>query len=237
VIGKRILIIVAILVLVGLAVLAWTIFGPGPMGFAVGRRITLTEYRGKPTGVPADFPDTDALARGKYLTQAADCEACHTVEGGKPFAGGLPIITPFGTIYSPNITADLETGIGTWSNADFLRAVHEGIRKDGIRLYPAFPYAAYTYLTDEEVLAIKAYLFSLPAQKSHPPANTLRFPYNQRWLMAIWAALYNPNTRFQPLADRSPVYTAPCTRSRGRSAPSGSSPASSTRRRSSEIRT
>ena len=120
-----------------------------------------------------------------------------------PFAGGRPFPTDFGTIYSTNITPDVATGIGSWSDADFLRAMHEGVAKDGKRLYPAFPYAAYTYLTDEDVLAIKAYLFSVPAVNYTAPANTLRWPYNQRWLMGIWSKLYNPNERFQPVADQS----------------------------------
>ena len=124
-------------------------------------------------------------------------------DGGDPFAGGRPFETDFGTIYSPNITPDAETGIGSWSDADFLRAVHEGIAKDGTHLYPAFPYASYTYLTDEDVLAIKAYLFSLPPVKNTAPENTLHWPYNQRGLMAIWSKLYNPDKRFEPVADQS----------------------------------
>jgi mono/diheme cytochrome c family protein len=153
--------------------------------------------------VPADFTATDPLARGKYLAQAADCEACHTAEGGKSFAGGRPFQTDFGTIYSPNITPDAKTGIGAWSDADFLRAVHQGVDHDGKHLYPAFPYAAYTYLTDQDVMAIKTYIFSVPAVENVAPANTLRFPYNRRELMAIWALLYNPDKRFEPVADRS----------------------------------
>jgi mono/diheme cytochrome c family protein len=194
--------IIGIVVLVGL-VLAWVIRQPGPMAFASGQRVALADYDGNPTGVPTDFQDTDALAKGRYLTVAADCEACHTRDGGDPFAGGRPLETDFGTIYTTNITPDIETGIGSWSDADFLRAVHEGIAKDGTHLYPAFPYASYTYLTDEDALAIKAYLFSLPAVKSTAPENTLGWPYNQRGLMAIWSKLYNPDKRFEPVADQS----------------------------------
>jgi mono/diheme cytochrome c family protein len=199
---KRLGIVLGILVLAGLA-LAWGLRQPGPMAFAEGKRVTLAEYSGKPTGVPADFQEADPLARGRYLAVAADCEACHTQDGGTAFAGGRPFKTEFGTIYSPNITPDAETGIGSWSDAEFLRAMHEGIGKDGTRLYPAFPYASYTHLTDEDVLAMKAYLFSLPAVKNTAPPNTLRWPYNQRGLMAIWSKYYNPNTRFQPVADQS----------------------------------
>jgi mono/diheme cytochrome c family protein len=199
---KRSGIVVGIVILIGL-VLAWVMMQPGPMAFAKGKRVALADYSGKPTGVPADFQDTDPLAKGRYLAVAADCEACHTKEGGEPFAGGRPLETDFGTIHTTNITPDAETGIGSWSDADFLRAVHEGIAKDGTRLYPAFPYASYTHLTDEDVLAIKAYLFSLPAVKSTAPENTLGWPYNQRGLMAIWSKLYNPGKRFEPVADQS----------------------------------
>ena len=140
---KRIGIVLGILVLIGL-VLAWVIRQPGPMAFANGKRVALADYAGKPTGVPADITDTDPLAKGRYLVVAADCEACHTRDGGPAFAGGRPFETEYGTIYSPNITPDAETGIGSWSDADFLRAVHEGIAKDGTHMYPAFPYASYT---------------------------------------------------------------------------------------------
>jgi mono/diheme cytochrome c family protein len=199
--SKAIRAIVAIIVLVGVGVLVWAVAQPGPMAFAAGKRVTLAEYSGKPTGVPADFSETDALARGKYLTEAADCEACHTAEGGKPFAGGRPFDTEFGTLYSPNITPDAEQGIGAWSDADFLRAIHDGVGKGGKRLYPAFPYAAYTYLTDADALAIKAYLFTLPPQSDVPPPNALMFPFNQRFLMAIWAKIFDPDTRFRPVTD------------------------------------
>jgi mono/diheme cytochrome c family protein len=141
-----------------------------------------------------------------WLAEAADCEACHTAEHGKRFAGGRPFDTEFGTLYSPNITPDPETGIGSWSDADFIKAMHEGISKDGKNLYPAFPYAAYTYLTEEDVLAIKAYIFSQPPEKNVAPENTLRSPYNNRSLMAIWSKLYNPKERFQPVADQTPSW-------------------------------
>jgi len=204
--GKRVGFVVGVIVVVGLAVLAWAAIRPGPLAFADDKTVSLAAYSGKPTGVPADFQDTDPLARGKYLAAAADCEACHTVEGGKPFAGGRPFLTEFGTIYAPNITPDAETGIGSWTDADFLKAVHEGISKDGTRLYPAFPYAAYTYLTDEDVLAIKAYLFTVTPERNVAPESVLKFPYNQRGLMAIWSGMYNPKERFQPAADRTPTW-------------------------------
>ena len=127
--------------------------------------------------------------RGKYLARAADCLVCHTAPGGKDFAGGLAIPLPFGTLYSTNITPDKETGIGDYSDRDFLNAVQRGIRRDGTRLYPAMPYTSYTYMTDADALAIKAYLFSLAPATSAARVDTLSFPFNQRWAMAIWSAV------------------------------------------------
>src|SRR6202045_3135455 len=134
------------------------------------------EDKGAPSG-----PVTPALlARGEYLTRAADCAACHNAPGGKPFAGGLPFKLPFGTIYSTNITSDRETGIGTWSDDDFVRALHRGIAKDGTHLYPAFPYTSYSGMSRDDAVAIKAYIFSLPAVHEAPPPDQLSFPFNQR---------------------------------------------------------
>jgi mono/diheme cytochrome c family protein len=139
----------------------------------------------------------ELLARGEYLTRAADCVACHTApEGGKPYAGGLPFVLPFGTIYSSNITADEETGIGRWTDDQFVRAMHEGIRHDGKRLYPAFPYTSYTQLSRADVLAIKAYLFSLPKISQPNQPLGLGFPFNQRWAMGFWNALFFKGERF-----------------------------------------
>jgi mono/diheme cytochrome c family protein len=183
----------------------WMISGPGPMSFARGHRVSLAKYTvANPTGVPGALAQADVIARGKYLATAADCASCHTAPGGKPFAGGFAFPLPFGTLYAPNITPDQQTGIGAWSDTDFLRAVHKGMSRDGTRLYPAFPYAAYTYLTDEDVLAIKAYLFSLEPIANIPPKSQLVFPFNQRWLMAIWSLFFNPSERFHPNIDRSP---------------------------------
>ncbi|HEY6924984.1 MAG TPA: c-type cytochrome [Steroidobacteraceae bacterium] len=204
--GRRVGIIIGVIVLLGLGVLAWAAIRPGPLAFAGGKTVPLAQYNEHPTGVPADFTATDQLARGKYLTEAADCQACHTTEGGQPFAGGRAFATDFGTLYSPNITPDKETGIGDWSDADFLKALHEGVGKGGLRLYPAFPYAAYTYMTDEDALAIKAYLFTQPAVKNTAPQNQLSFPFDQRWLMGIWATMYDPNKRFEPHPDHSPEW-------------------------------
>jgi mono/diheme cytochrome c family protein len=192
------------IVVVILALASWFLLPPRALSFAGGHTVVLADYKGpNPVGVPAELRSADLITRGRYLTQAADCEVCHTREGGKPFAGGRAFKTPFGVLYSPNITADPETGIGAWTDADFLRAVHAGVAKNGERLYPAFPYASYTLIADDDVRAIRAYLFSLPPVHATAPPNSLRFPFNQRWLMGIWAALYNPDHRFRPHEDRS----------------------------------
>ncbi len=204
---RRIWFIVGLAVVLVAAVVAWVMLPPRALGFAGGRTVALAAYKGpSPVGVPAELSAADLVTRGKYLTQAADCEVCHTTEGGQAFAGGRAFPTPFGVLYSPNITADRETGIGAWTDEDFVRAVHKGIARDGERLYPAFPYESYTLLADDDVRAIKAYLFSLPPAHTAAPPNDLKFPFNQRWLMGIWSAFYNPDQRFRPLEDRSPEW-------------------------------
>src|SRR3984957_9946004 len=129
---------------------------------------------------------------------------CHTSQGGKEYAGGLGFKLPFGMLYSTNITADKETGIGKYTDRDFLNAVHRGIRQDGARLYPAMPFTSYTYISDADALAIKAYLFSLPPVRAVAPANTLMFPFNQRWAMIFWSVLFYPDTRLDRKTRTSP---------------------------------
>ncbi|QND63633.1 c-type cytochrome [Mesorhizobium loti] len=163
---------------------------------------------------PASLPDVSAaqaalptgqalIDRGEYLARAADCVACHTTSGGKPYAGGLAFKLPFGTLYAPNITPDKETGIGDWSDAEFVRALHQGIDRQGHNLYPAFPYAAYARMTTEDALAIKAYLFSLPAVHADAPRNDLTFPFNQRYVMRFWNLLFVPGGALQPNTSES----------------------------------
>ena len=185
----------------------WTIRGPDAMAFAGGPRTELSEYKGaNPTGVPASLAQASLVERGGYLARAADCMVCHTAQGGKEYAGGLGFKLPFGTLYSTNITSDKETGIGNYSDQDFLNALHRGIRRDGARLYPAMPYTSYTYISDADALAIKAYLFSLPPVYAAVPVNALAFPFNQRWGMMFWSVLFNPDTRFEPDTSKSPEW-------------------------------
>jgi mono/diheme cytochrome c family protein len=127
--------------------------------------------------VTSSVATPDLVARGHYIATAADCTACHTAPGQAPFTGGRAFKLPFGTIYSPNITPDRETGIGAWTDGEFLRAVHKGVGRGGKSLYPAFPYTSYTRMTDGDALAIKAYLFSLAPVRHQSPANDLVFPF------------------------------------------------------------
>jgi mono/diheme cytochrome c family protein len=178
--------------------------GPEPFAFAGGRRVRLADYRGPdPTGVPPELQHATLIERGEYLTRAADCEACHSKSGGVPFAGGLPILTPFGAIFSTNITPDEATGIGNYSDADFLSAVRKGVRRDGARLFPAMPYASYAYMTDADALAIKAYLFNLKPSHAPARADTLLFPFNQRLFMSLWSLLFTADRRYEPDPNRS----------------------------------
>jgi mono/diheme cytochrome c family protein len=200
----RILLSLAVIVIAAVAIGVWFIRGPGPLDFSGGNKVAVADYRaGKPTGVPAALEKASLVERGEYLAKAADCMVCHTKPGGREFTGGLAFKLPFGMLYSTNITPDKETGIGNYSDQDFLNAVQRGKRHDGAMLYPAMPYPSYTYMTDEDVLAVKAYLFSLPPVRAPAPENTLAFPFNQRWAMLFWSAVFNPNTRFSPDTSKS----------------------------------
>lgn len=200
--ARPLLLVIGAVVVIAAGFGLWLVMGPGPTDFAGGKRTALTGD-GAPAGVPAELANASLIERGQYLARAADCVACHSTEGGQPFAGGRPFVLPFGTMYSTNITPDKKTGIGDYSDADFLRAMHQGIARDGTRLYPAMPYAAYTYMTDADALAIKAYLFSLPPVAAPRQTNTLSFPFNQRWLMGMWSFFFNPDKRFEPNTERS----------------------------------
>jgi cbb3-type cytochrome c oxidase subunit III len=146
------------------------------------------------------------IERGRYLTDAGDCVACHTADKGRPFAGGRPIETPFGVIYSPNLTSDRATGIGAWSDEDFYRAMHFGVGPDGTRLYPAFPYPYFTKMTRDDVLAIRAYLATLPPVKNARPANELTWPLNYRVFMRGWDWMFFTPGQYVPNTHKSPEW-------------------------------
>lgn len=145
----------------------------------------------------------DRVDRGRYLAVLSDCTACHTAPGGQPFAGGLALQTPFGTIVTPNITPDVDTGIGKWSDEDFVSAMHEGRGRGGKRLYPAMPYPAYTKMTRDDVLAIRAYLATVTPVSNRIVSNQLPFPLNIRLAMAFWNWRYFTPGRYQPDPQKS----------------------------------
>jgi mono/diheme cytochrome c family protein len=135
-------------------------------------------------------PSAETVARGKALVEAADCASCHTADPAKPFAGGKRIDTPFGAIYSPNLTPDRETGIGSWRDEEFYRALRFGEDQDGSRYYPAFPYPYFTKLIRDDILAIRAYLATLTPFRNEAPPPALYWPLNYRVVMRVWNWLF-----------------------------------------------
>jgi len=196
---------VAVMVVTALGFAGWLVLIPGPMAFASGSTVALSDYRGPdPTGVPKELAQSDLIKRGEYLAHAADCIACHTAPGAQAYTGGFAFnLSGIGTIYSTNITPDKDTGIGNYTDQQFLDAMHKGIRRDGELLYPAMSYTTYSYMTDADALAIKAYLFTLPAVHAPASQNKLAWPFNRRSLMAVWDFFYNADQRFRPNTSQS----------------------------------
>ena len=160
------------------------------------------------TGVACaqDTRSFDRIERGRYLAVLGDCAGCHTAPGGAPFAGGLALQTPFGTLVAPNITPDSDTGIGNMTNDEFLATLHEGRGHDGKRLYPAMPYPAYTRMTDDDVLAMRAYFATVAPVNNRVVSNQLPFPLNIRLAMAFWNGLNFVPGRYQPNPRKSDVW-------------------------------
>jgi len=142
--------------------------------------------------------DAALVKRGRALAAIGNCATCHTVRGGRDFAGGLPVPTPFGTIFSSNITPDAETGIGRWPEAAFTRAMRSGVDRQGRHLYPTFPYDHFTHVTDEDDRALYAYLMTRPPVHAAARANLLPFPLDQRVVVAGWKLLFLRRGRYQP---------------------------------------
>ncbi len=157
-------------------------------------------------GPSPDTQDFSLIERGKYLTGLADCAACHTNPGGPAFAGGRPIETPFGVIVAPNITPDEETGIGRWSDDDFVRLLQSGIGRGGEHIYPAMPYNYTTHATKADDLAIRAWLATIPAVHNKVVANQLPFPLNIRAAMIGWNALFFTPGVYKPDTTKSPEW-------------------------------
>lgn len=151
--------------------------------------------------------DSALIQKGEYLSRAGDCVACHTAKRGKPFAGGLPMETPIGTIYSTNITPDKDTGIGNYSFEDFDNAVRHGIAKSGDTLYPAMPYPSYARVTEDDMRALYAYFMHGVEPVAHENKSTdIPWPLSMRWPLSIWRNLFAPEVSdFKPAPDQDPV--------------------------------
>lgn len=157
------------------------------LGALIGMELSATALPPQTGDLP--MADDATVARGAYLARAGNCVACHTARGGEPYAGGYPIRTPYGTLVGGNLTPDRETGLGNWSPQAFRRALHEGISRDGRLLYPAFPYAHTTRLSDADADALYAYLRSVPVVARANEPHDLRFPYNTPVALAMWRLL------------------------------------------------
>jgi len=160
------------------------------LGAATAWLLWQSDDIGPPPTQTGRLTQAERVSRGAYLAQAGDCLACHTTRGGQAYAGGRALQTPFGSVLSPNITADRATGIGMWSADDFWRALHNGKSRDGRLLYPAFPYTNYTRITRDDADALYAYFQTVPAVSQANQAHQLRFPYNLQISLAAWRALY-----------------------------------------------
>lgn len=167
----------------------------GVIGVAAVAVVALLAFAWRPAIAPiqppaaASFP-RDVVERGEALAGAGNCIDCHTAPGGKPNAGGKPLYTRVGWFYSPNLTPDVQTGIGSWSEGAFTRALREGVSRDGRHLFPVFPYTHYTKLNNADIQALYAYFMSRPATTAPNKPNTLVFPLDVRPLQALWKSLF-----------------------------------------------
>ncbi|PJI99634.1 nicotinate dehydrogenase subunit B [Acidovorax sp. 69] len=158
------------------------------------------------TTTGASVYNAATIERGRLLAAAGDCVVCHTAPGGTPNTGGRAMDTPFGTVYTTNLTPDAETGIGQWSFSAFQRALREGVSRDGKHLYPAFPYTSFAKMSDDDLTALYAYLMAQPAVRAEVPKTELAFPFSVRPLMAGWNALFHDATPFKPDPTRPPEW-------------------------------
>ena len=178
------------------------IIGTAVVALLIGGAVAAFAIAWRPAIAAIDPPspqsfDSDLVRRGRDLAAIGNCSDCHTKRGGRDFAGGLPVPTPFGTIYSTNITPDAETGIGRWSEAAFRRAMRLGIDREGQHLYPTFPYDHFTNVSDQDDRALYAYLMT--REPVHAPAreNQLSFPLDQRFVIAGWKLLFLRHGTYQ----------------------------------------
>ncbi|WP_179400923.1 cytochrome c [Burkholderia guangdongensis] len=184
----------------------WGASGVVLVGLAVAIGIMV-----EPSIAPIEPParasfDPQLVRAGARIVALGDCIVCHTAKDGQPFAGGLPLATPFGTIYATNITPDPDTGIGRWSQSAFARALRSGIARDGHLLYPAFPYIHFTRISDQDIAAAYAYLMTREPVHASAPANDLIFPLNFRPPLAFWNILFLRQREYQPDASQSAAW-------------------------------
>lgn len=156
-----------------------------------------------PVSLSAPVYSESTIERGRVLAALGDCAVCHTAPGGAPNAGGRAMDTPFGTLYTTNLTPDAETGLGRWSFSAFQRAMREGVSRDGHHLYPAFPYTAFAKTSDDDLQALYAYFMAMPAVRAETPKSELTFPFNLRPLMAGWNALFHDPAPLPPVPTQS----------------------------------
>lgn len=175
---------------------------------AAGLVLTALPLRGAiaPVAVDTSIYSAAAIERGRLVALAGDCMVCHTAEGGIENTGGRALDTPFGTVYTTNITPDPQTGIGNWSYAAFERAMREDIHRDGRHLYPVFPYTAFAKISDADMQSLYAYLMTREPVSATPPKTELAFPYNARPLMAGWNTLFHKNEVYQPDPTQSTLW-------------------------------
>ena len=156
--------------------------------------------------IAQDGQQAEPIARGEYVTRIAGCRHCHTAEDGTPFAGGRPLETPFGTFYTPNITADESAGIGAWNETDFLRALGQGVAPDGSHFYPAFPYTSYTRMTAGDARAIYAYLRLQPTSDQVNREHDIAWYLQWRFAAQVWQWLFFTPGEFTPDRERSAAW-------------------------------
>jgi len=172
------------------------------------RRAIAFAVLGISASVTLAAPSADLIARGAYIAKLGDCAGCHTAPNkGAPYAGGLGMASPFGTIVSSNITPDPETGIGKYSYEDFAKALREGVAPGGKGLYPAMPYTSFVKMTDDDMRALYAYMMhGVPPVHFRPPPTDVPFPFNQRWALRVWRAALAPKDVYTPRPDRDATW-------------------------------
>jgi len=172
----------------------------------ISARVLLAALTIAPVGAAVATQERESLEHGEYLVHLGGCASCHTADDGERLAGGLKMETPFGDFYTPNITPDPETGIGGWSDDDFIAAMTRGVAPDGSHYFPAFPYTSYSRMTREDLLTLKRYLDRQAAVRRHNPDHELDFPFAMRPLMAVWKLLFFEPEPIREQVDKGPLW-------------------------------